>query len=627
MLAKAKDNLGILLDPSSWLGLRLQMVSFTFRHNLPLQIVCFSLILFYWFLLTIPTLLLLPFSLATFLLISKIFNFLSHNPIDKKVLAGVTGLTILFCLMLPINQLTDLDLLYSLLAFPQNPVWLNRSINLIENFSVSGLTFFLVTLLLYSSWLFLRSCINRDKLTGPQSAQFVLRVFLYALPCLLIWGLFLGVNWPGILSPDSIDQWNQAHTFANLNDWHPVGHTLLIFLLTRVWDSPAMVSIFQIVSLALLWGWVLSYLESQGLPQQLLLVFSWVFALVPYNGIMLNILWKDIPYTIASLLLVFLLGRIWYSQGTWIKPFRHQIVFALALASPYLLRHNGLALLILIPPILLWTHFKFWKPVLLAGVLAVILVFSVRNGIAFGLLKAQPVTDALQYTIPLQHIGAVISNDGKMSADQKQLAERLLPLSLWKTAYDPYNADNLSKPWGTVQDNAILWKISQNKSELLRLFFDLTIQNPSIVWRSELALNSIQWRILDPSGKKRVIQSNLFPFQTGVIGDIKIFNSQVIPNINKNTPLAKILRDYLKESTQNNLSAILFWRGGLYLFLTVCLAVFMILERGWRSVILFIPILANVLSLAIAMTVQDFRYIYPDVLPVFLLALFCLLPK
>jgi hypothetical protein len=65
--------------------------------------------------------------------------------------------------------------------------------------------------------------------------------FWFALPSFVIWSFYLLSFWPGSMSPDSLDQWKQVLN-GQLKDWHPVFHTMNIWLITRIKLSPATVA-------------------------------------------------------------------------------------------------------------------------------------------------------------------------------------------------------------------------------------------------------------------------------------------------------------------------------------------------------------------------------------------------
>ncbi len=87
----------------------------------------------------------------------------------------------------------------------------------------------------------------------------------FALPCAAVWSLYLLAFWPGIMSQDSVDQWHQLLQ-GRYEDAHPAFHTLTVWLITRVWLSPAAVALVQIVILSAAIGFGLAMLRSYGVP-------------------------------------------------------------------------------------------------------------------------------------------------------------------------------------------------------------------------------------------------------------------------------------------------------------------------------------------------------------------------
>ncbi len=126
--------------------------------------------------------------------------------------------------------------------------------------------------------------------------------FWYALPMILVWFIFLLAVWPGMMTPDSISQWSQLISLQ-FNDAHPVFHTLLLWLITRIWFSPAAIAICQIIFLSLTAAWGIGTLRGLGLPNWAAWLLAGLFAFNPINGDMVNTIWKDIPYSTALFLL------------------------------------------------------------------------------------------------------------------------------------------------------------------------------------------------------------------------------------------------------------------------------------------------------------------------------------
>jgi hypothetical protein len=387
---------------------------------------------------------------------------------------------LLFCLMLPARLVTGLDVL----ARPA------------ERLVALALVFGLAWAAALALWKGLGRIAPRSP-AAPHGSPLP-RILGYALPCLLVWAVYVYAYWPGVMTSDSFDQWDQAHNLALLNDWHPVAHTLLIFLLTHVWDSPAIVVIVQTLGMGLAWGGAMAAAEDQGAPRRLLLPLTLVFALLPFNGIMLVSVWKDIPYTIAILALVTLLGQVALSQGAWLETRWRAVALGLTLAAVGLLRHNGLAVVGLTLALLILFYARRWRGVALAGVAALAGLLVVQNGIAFGLLKAAPNPPAVSYVAPIQHISAVIHAGGQVTPQEQAILERIAPLDVWGKAYLRYNADSLTKPWGYQKDPQVLEKIDQNRGDLLRVFLAQAARHPRTVLVSALDLTSMVWRITPP---------------------------------------------------------------------------------------------------------------------------------
>jgi hypothetical protein len=95
---------------------------------------------------------------------------------------------------------------------------------------------------------------------------------LFALPLFLVCFFYLLIYWPGLMSPDSLDQWNQLST-GIFNDWHPAFHTFFEWALTRLWGSPASIALFQIFAMGSLVGWGLAEFEKMGTPSWFYQIF------------------------------------------------------------------------------------------------------------------------------------------------------------------------------------------------------------------------------------------------------------------------------------------------------------------------------------------------------------------
>ncbi len=231
----------------------------------------------------------------------------------------------------------------------------------------------------------------------------------YALPCYAVWLLYLLAFWPGSMSPDSMDQWKEVLN-THFTDWNPAFHTMTIWLVTRVWQSPAMAVIVQIAALGSVAGWSLSVLERYGVPRCVLWISCLVFALLPVNGLMAVTLWKDIAYSTSLLALTTLLFHIVMSRGQWLEKPRAWLWLGLVLFLVALYRHNGMVPAFITPLMLFFCYRQYrWK-----------ILSSVMVGLVLLVMVRGPLYEALDVRrgTPMDYVYASLSDQVQALADK-----------------------------------------------------------------------------------------------------------------------------------------------------------------------------------------------------------------
>ena len=168
------------------------------------------------------------------------------------------------------------------------------------------------------------------------------RVFWAALAIsAVIFGCAFAACWPGGVSYDASNQWRQAHS-GELNNWHPVFHTLLIWLVTRVWDSYPFAVCMQIAAFSVAMAYLTSTLRRRGVPAWLALTaHTLVCASLPVRNTLM-FLGKDSAMTTAVLVLTAQTINLLHTRGAWLRRPRNAVAFGLTLAAATLLRHNAI---------------------------------------------------------------------------------------------------------------------------------------------------------------------------------------------------------------------------------------------------------------------------------------------
>jgi len=252
---------------------------------------------------------------------------------------------------------------------------------------------------------------------------------LFMLPMLAVWGFTLLVFWPGIISNDSIFQWQQGVT-GQFDDWQSAFHAFILAGLMRIWYSPAVVTLIQIFVFALVVAWGLKTLADYGVPDVFLWLISFLFAIFPPNWILSITIWKDIPYAIAFLWLTILLVKIVLSKGKWLQKPLSWITLSLSVFLVGILRKNGIASAFISLIGLIFFYRKYWKKLLIA-VLAVAILFFLISGPLYDFLEVSRTDNGQSNLIYLHHIAAHVNAGTDLTNEESEYLNRLMPTSNW----------------------------------------------------------------------------------------------------------------------------------------------------------------------------------------------------
>lgn len=407
---------------------------------------------------------------------------------------------------------------------------------------------------------------------------------LYALPMIVVWGLFLLTFFPGLMSGDSYDQWSQVVS-ARFNDAHPVFHSLVLWVLTRFWLSPAAVVIFHILALSLTVAWGLEILQRYGLPNWGAWLVAAIFALSPINGQIVITIWKDIPYSTAMLLFSLMLLLVVFTRGKWLEKRGMWIWLGLVSAMITLFRHNGLPITIFTLILLVVFYRRYWRKVLLSFSLFLAIYLIVQYPL-YNFLRVDRNMGAKQQLF-VHHIAAHMVNGGPLSPGEQELAELIVPGSEWE--YDCCSAvPTYTSPGYSEERNG---EITQ---EIRTLFFRLLIKEPLVEINHQVCISSLVWEI--PSRCKSVL---FFPYDLSIFEKTSLL-PELIPGFNK------VLSSFRDDMRVNALVS-----PAIYLILGLYATIFFSLrKRDLRFNLFMIPAGINSLVLMVVNLSANFRYQY-----------------
>ncbi|RJG24773.1 DUF6020 family protein [Paenibacillus thiaminolyticus] len=468
----------------------------------------------------------------------------------------------------------------------------------------AALVFIMLLYLFYKILVFIQY-----QMSGSPKFVWFEKVVLYSLPSMISICFYWIVYFPGLMSADSINQWGQFTSF-NFNNNHPVIHTLFNWLVTRIWLSPAMVVLFQVVFLLAALGLGMATLERIGVKKGYILLASVVTALLPSNAMIPISLWKDVPYSTALLFLTIFL--IWSSfQMISLNKFKWQFCLSLILVLVGTLRHNGILPMIGVILVFIWLYRKDLKIVRNIIVMVALGMFFVTYPLN-ALLNVKPTEDWFKISANVHQLAAAISADFPFTEDEKRILNNIYPLEEWKSHYYPYSSDPLIYHSGIDKE-----QLQLHTGDILKIWFHVLRQDPMILIEHQFKLTSIIWEIVQP------IDSFTYTTQRGIDPNDLGLES------NTSTQSYRESVNKFLEITEDRKINWLLWRGGIQLYIIVFGMIVFLYRKKSLLFLSTLPALLNTAGLMLTTPAQHLRYVYCNILiaPIILLCCIYLIGK
>lgn len=407
----------------------------------------------------------------------------------------------------------------------------------------------------------------------------------YILPIAFVWGIYLLAFFPGMMSADSMVQWGQVLT-GRFVDHHPAFHTFLIWLLTRIYLSPAVIAIAQIISLAFVAGLWFAFFERLGIRRWIIWLLTIIFALIPVNGTMVNTLWKDIPYSIAVLGLTLIIARVVVTKGAWIDSLSARITLGITTALVLLLRHDGLTVGIGILFLLIVVYPNKWKLWLVSCLVCAFLYFGIRGPIYnwVGVEKSNTLSE-VSLSLYSRAAYAIPGSETALMISSIELSSPNWNCNIWATLSPDSSKTDLNRSISPEQ-----------------ITVNLLHRIPNILAYYGRCSRSLEWIVWDPYGEVRNashVEVLVDPNPYGIQPDSKI------PAMR-----AWISNWVYKTSHDTNLNWFI-WRPAFFLYLNLLVsAVLIIRNHNLRFGLLSVPILIQSITFSLILAEPNFRYHY-----------------
>lgn len=425
-------------------------------------------------------------------------------------------------------------------------------------------------------------------------------LILFAIQSFILGIYFYALN-PGNMSYDTYNQVCQLKGIIPFNTWHPIGHTLFIGLLMKIWDNYAVITVFQILFFSAVTSAFYNILLKNNIKWQIVYITAIVMSAIPSTGINAVTQWKDIPFTVGLLWGTLILFKM-IADKNYFKRNIHIFEFIFCLLSISLFRFNGILAFILMLIVAFIYVFKSRNAVqkrnFYISAITILTVFILINSIIPHKLNAVPNPSGMKLRSIYQGLAAmyVYGAENDLSEESRQSIESVCSPEQMNEFYNPYFADTISSNTPGFLNN--LSKIKT--SDALKMYVEAVIARPNVIIGDKLNLTVTMWAVTkDPFSYNNAYTTVI---QEEMKEEFGVCRSE-------NIMTAAVERAAEITFYENYLSNTLIWRPGFFLSLELILLFYLITKRDRRTR-LFIPLICNAIIVFLTMPAQDFRYLW-----------------
>ena len=402
--------------------------------------------------------------------------------------------------------------------------------------------------------------------------------------------------YPGIITPDSCSQIEQAIGILGLQDHHPIAHTAIITVCVKIGQllfnniniSIAIYSITSMICMAAMDSIILIYLKKIKVHPTMLLLTLVYYMFYPVNGMYAITMWKDVLFSGLLPIFIILCNGLIFNTEKFLKNKYKIICFIIISFFTMILRHNGLYVVIFTLPFIFIVLRNYWKK-LIPIFISILFIYQIFNIIVFNILNVEKGSVAEMLSIPVQQI-ARVEKYHREEIDNVTM-ENINKIFKINNIGDEYNP-TLSDP---VKAKVDVTYFKENKLEFFKLWVKLLIKYPKDYIESFIS-NSYGYYY--PEAHNWVVSRATMGNELGIQQQPKI----------KGELVEKY--DSFIDNRDIPLVSMLFSIGAGVWTIMVCLG-YKIYKKQYRYILLYLPIFILWLTCIASPVFCEFRYAYP----------------
>ena len=464
---------------------------------------------------------------------------------------------------------------------------------------------------------------------------------LFTAVCLLGYLPYYLMYFPTWLNNDAVWQIEQALGWAERSNHHPYFHTVILKCLFMIGyrlsgtytGGAAFYTFFQILIMAMVFGFFLYQLYIRGIRILWLVLAAAFYAVLPINALLTICMGKD-EFFVASLILFAWMtaefdldaeqdaghdaeteqnreskeARYMHSVLQWIAYFITGLLVCL-LRSNGIFIFAGTAFFLILSKVIkrkaLIGHISeandSVKTVLtdivpirtFLCVLAVLVCYLIYHGPILNALHVEPPDTIEGLTMPTQHILCAYLKGGELTEEEVEMIDRVVPVDEVGDYYNPRLFDLVKNFIRTSGNQQV---IADNKWDYFKLWLRVGLRNPMQYLVAEVRQTAGFWAYDTPDYEYIYGEYYMVDNPFGIETQRKLFS------YDNELAMHGYLMGFLELYNQ-------VWSLGFNTWLMVFCIAYMVYDR--RSVMIFVPFIMMFITLFLATPVyNEFRYAY-----------------
>lgn len=438
---------------------------------------------------------------------------------------------------------------------------------------------------------------NKKDIFNPTLKSFI----VVALILFVAWLPYFLNYYPGITSYDTNYQLMQGYGVYDLTNHHPVLHTKIITALVKLGYTIAgnynfgiaICSILQMVACSLTFSFIIYYMAKKQIPFSIKLITFLLFAFNPIVPQLSIAIWKDIPFTL--LLTWFVIGIIEMitNEEKFFKSKMKLIIYALTITLLMFFKNNGVYIILLTMPFLLFAKRKYLVKILIIFVLPIIFYY-LMTGIGYEKLNIIKGSSKEMLSIPVQQMARITKyRIDELTEEEKNTISQYLPINEIGDLYRPTISDNIKN---IFNENVY----EQDKLNLYKLYIKLAVHFPGETIEAFIGNTYgyyypevVTFPVAVGTYTQVFEQEKFMDIHTDSIIEIPFLNDVINSVYNKEIPIVSLLGNI-----------------GFVFWIVLTLLMYAIYKKKCEYLLMYVPIAILYLTCIASPVSGELRYIY-----------------